>query len=271
MSVENLTNVVRVQGLQAEAPHEYHFSRLDRIVVKTGDEVKPGQTLIQRNDTLGERFRWRVRPLAFLREMLGRLDETHRWVNLSDGGHLENLAAIELLRRRCKFIILGDGEADPNLHFAGLATLMRSALLDLGIRIDLDLDAIRLKSVAQGDEPQTISSEHWAFGVITYPSDAERGQEEGYLLYLKSSFTGNEGEGIREYRHRNPSFPHETTSDQFFDEAQFEAYRALGQHIAEDALPPMRGAFPGAQMSFAELGEWFKKLKDTAAGRKKTA
>jgi hypothetical protein len=35
------------------------------------------------------------------------------------------------------------------------------------------------------------------------------------------------------YKARNPVFPHETTADQFFDDAQFESYRSLGVHIAE--------------------------------------
>ena len=37
------------------------------------------------------------------------------YLNLSDGGHVENLALYELLRRRCKFIIAIDGEADPEV------------------------------------------------------------------------------------------------------------------------------------------------------------
>ena len=46
------------------------------------------------------------------------------------------------------------------------------------------------------------------------------------------SAMGDETEYVTEYRARHPDFPHETTLDQFFDEAQFEAYRALGYHIA---------------------------------------
>ena len=34
----------------------------------------------------------------------------------------------------------------------------------------------------------------------------------------------------------HPSFPHETTADQLFDEGQFEAYRRLGFGIAQEAL-----------------------------------
>jgi hypothetical protein len=224
-----------------------------------------------RFDSIGDRFRWQVRPVALLREMLSRLDERHCWVNLSDGGHIENLATIELLHRRCKYIIIGDGEADPNLHFAGLATLMRSARLDLQIKIEIDLDAIRLRKNGKSDNEAGISGSHWTVGKITYPTTNGKA-EIGYLLYLKSSFTGDEDETIREYRHRNPTFPHQTTADQFFDEGQFEAYRALGQHIAEMALDckhviePLGGDKdekvddPMTKMSHEDLASWFKEL-----------
>ena len=33
----------------------------------------------------------------------------------------------------------------------------------------------------------------------------------------------------------NPTFPHQSTADQWFDELQFESYRALGEHIGRDA------------------------------------
>jgi hypothetical protein len=56
--------------------------------------------------------------------------------------------------------------------------------------------------------------------------------ETGYLLYIKSSLTGDENEYIRKYKAENPIFPHESTADQFFSEARFEAYRGLGYHIA---------------------------------------
>jgi hypothetical protein len=245
--------VVRVTGRKAPAEQrEYRFSKFDPLVVETADAVEAGQELIERHNSLWDRFRWRVRPLALVREMMMRLDESHRWVNLSDGGHIENLAGIELLRRRCKLVILGDGEADPELHFNGLATLIRYARIDLGIDIDIHPDAIRLDksrdAVDQGTDGS--SREHWAVGTITYPPNEGDGQkqEEGYLLYLKSSFSGDEDEVIKEYRHRNPDFPHQSTADQFFDEDQFECHRALGQHIAEKAL---EGMTPAPQMTFA--------------------
>ena len=211
---------------------------------------------VQRGGRLGDRFRWRVRPTAFLREMLSQLDETHRWVNVSDGAHIENLAGIELLRRRCKYIIIGDGEADPDVHFAGLATLIRCASLDLGIEIDIDLDEIRLRGRSRRDRGR-VGKTHWVLGTIRYPErDAENRRREGFLLYVKSSFTGDESVAIQEYRHRHPLFPHQSTADQFFDEDQFEAYRALGQHVAESAL----ATASGSPMSFSEFEAWFETM-----------
>lgn len=266
--------IVQIQAPSNGEHREYRFSRFDSVVVKTGDRVKVGQDLIRHRDNIGERFRWRARPMAFFREMFSKLDETHRWVNLSDGGHIENLATMELLRRRCRYIIIGDGEADPKLHFAGLATLMRCAYLDLGITIDIDLNAIRLRKANDYDEKATVSGEHWAIGTIRYPMKRNGGEREtGYLLYLKSSFSGDESEIIQEYRHRNPTFPHQTTADQFFDEAQFEAYRALGQHIAELALDSKhntehaverpRSESSATDMSYQRFETWFEGLWST--------
>lgn len=44
---------------------------------------------------------------------------------------------------------------------------------------------------------------------------------------------------MRNYQEAHASFPHETTADQFFDDAQFESYRALGNHLAEHTFGPV--------------------------------
>jgi hypothetical protein len=53
------------------------------------------------------------------------------------------------------------------------------------------------------------------------------------LIYIKASLTGDEPPDVRHYGSHDPSFPHQATTDQFFDEAQFESYRRLGLHIIE--------------------------------------
>lgn len=178
----------------------------------------------------------RLPVLSFGRELVSCLHDKSHWVNLSDGGHIENLAAIELLRRRCKIVIVGDGEADPDYAFGGLATLIRLASLELDTVIDINVDEIRpAKKTCKGDEPKLCNS-HFAVGRITYPGSNAEGDRTGYLLYLKSSYTGREELLVREYRDSHPTFPHQSTADQFFDIGQFEAYRHLGNAIARQAI-----------------------------------
>ncbi len=224
----------------------YHYTRYDDLVVEDGQEIAPRQLLVKLKNSFGDRFRWQVPPQVLLREMTMRLDEKRDFVNLSDGGHIENLATIELLRRRCKLIVIGDGECDPQMHFTGLATLLRTARIDLGIHIDINLDELRL-------DAGQLSAAHLVVGQIIYPGDKER----GYLLYLKSSCTGDEDEVVGQYRHRSPTFPHETTADQFFNEGQFEAYRALGEHIGEqaiEALAPAQSPTPSSPKAWRHSG-----------------
>lgn len=183
---------------------------------------KPGNPLLTAFDAPGLWF--------LLREMFARVDEKSRYLNLSDGGHIENLGAYELLRRRCKFVVAIDGEHDPAMTFHALTNLQRLAAIDLGITIEADLNDLRL--AANG-----FSRTHFHFCRIRYP-DTGNGTQIGYLLYAKLSLTGNEGEFLRRYRLDEPAFPHHSTANQFFSEAQFEAYRSLGEHVGERLFDP---------------------------------
>jgi hypothetical protein len=156
-------------------------------------------------------------PYCFVKELLGKGEENDRLLNLSDGGHHENLAIYELLRRRCEVIIGSDSAADPKFNFGDLANLIRRARIDLGIEIKIDLDELRQ------DKDTKNTTKHFAVGTIEYPDGSE-----GVLIYIKTSVTGDEPEDLLAYRRNNRTFPDETTADQFFDEAQFESYRELG-------------------------------------------
>jgi hypothetical protein len=59
---------------------------------------------------------------------------------------------------------------------------------------------------------------------------------EGLLLYIKSGLHGTEPMDVLSYAMTHPTFPHETTANQFFTESQFESYRMLGYEIAGRAL-----------------------------------
>lgn len=188
--------------------------------------------------------------LCLFYEMTGWfMNERKPWLNLSDGGHIENLAVYELLRRRCKFVIAVDGEADPEHTFQGLLTLVRHAQIDLGVRIEPDVAEL------QPDPKTGLCRSHFHLCRVHYPGE----DAPGLLLYLKSSLTGNESALIQRYRAANPTFPHQTTLDQFFDEEQFEAYRQLGVHIGEGLFAP---ALTGMRREerVGDVSEWFRRL-----------
>lgn len=169
---------------------------------------------------------WSVGPL--FAELSGETDGNGRWLNVSDGGHFENLGLYELVRRRAALIVVTDASADAGYQFDDLAMAVRKISVDLGVRVEIDaeaLDAIRPKG-----DGTAVSDRAWALGRIVYPDSLQH----GYLIYVKSAVGRDEPVDIRQYRDAHPSFPHESTADQWFDEDQFEAYRHLGQSIAEE-------------------------------------
>lgn len=171
-----------------------------------------------------------------LLEMFNVLDEERRFVYLSDGGHIENLGVYQLLKRGCRLIIAIDAEADPEISCSSLLKLERFARIDLGVRIILPWEQIASRNNETNRAMESAAAKsatrhrgpHSAVGRILYENGAQ-----GVLLYFKSSLSGDEKDYLLAYKKRNRQFPHETTSDQFFTEEQFEVYRALGYHVVE--------------------------------------
>ncbi len=158
--------------------------------------------------------------------LTGRTSTRNEFVCLSDGGHFDNMGLYEMVRRRCSFIILGDGEQDENFACEGFANAIRLYRIDFGAEITINIDEIVKRE-------NRFSKNHYVTGTIKYSGDKEA---TGTLLYIKSSITGDEPVDVSEYSLKNPTFPHQTTADQFFNEEQFESYRKLGMHIADKVI-----------------------------------
>jgi len=168
----------------------------------------------------------------FLRELLGRTvasNPSHPeapapdYVHLSDGAHFENFGFYELIRRHCRYVLLCDCGADPENTYDDFATCLRRVREDFGVEVEIDFAPLR-------PGPDGLSTQHVAVGTIHY--DGLGGSDKGTLLYFKPTLTGDEPTDVAQYRRQNPAFPQETTADQFFDEAQWESYRRLGEHAA---------------------------------------
>ena len=196
-----------------------------------------------------------------------------RYWYLTDGGHFEDLGAYELIRRRLPLIVIVDAEADPDYAFGELANLILKARLDFNAEITfLDredpndlaafnkatdkvsdcfhyvrqeffgtLDQLRRGKWASEPIPERkaffksvretgLSLRHVALARVNYLDDPGAST---LLLLIKPTLIGEEPQDISNYHSANPSFPQQTTAQQFFNEAQWESYRRLGQHIAE--------------------------------------
>jgi len=179
-------------------------------------------------------YRW-LPGAFFVREMLGLAGcdkNCGPYIHLSDGGHFENLALYELIRRHCRYIIVTDAAEDRDFTFADFGRAVRRVREDFGVEIEIDLT--RLRSNEKG-----LSSQHLAIGIIHY--DGVVGTDKGTLVFIKSSLTGDEPADVLQYQKQSEAFPHESTGDQFFDEAQFESYRRLGEHIVHSTLRGFEG------------------------------
>ena len=165
-----------------------------------------------------------IRPL--LAETFGLTDAANPYVYLSDGGHFENLGLYEMVLRRCHYIVVSDGSCDADRSFTDLGNAIRKIRIDLGIDIEIETELLEFQPGSR------MSRAHFALGLIRYDR-VDHGATAGLLIYLKPSLTGNEPADVTEYANGHEEFPHEPTADQFFDESQFESYRALGFHVAE--------------------------------------
>jgi hypothetical protein len=194
--------------------------------------------------------------VPFLAEMLGMTSDDNKYVYLSDGGHFENLGLYEMVRRRCRFIVLVDAGCDPEFKFEDLGNAVRKIEIDLGVPITFrDLDRLKARQnkevleellgglAPRADRADQKAPPYHAIGVIDYPSADGHGSPDGIpvtkgvILYIKPGFHGTESSaGIRSYASMNPHFPHDDTANQFFGESQMESYRALGFEITDTLL-----------------------------------
>lgn len=170
------------------------------------------------------------------------LTETNNNLMLSDGGHYENLAIYELIRRKLDLIVVSDGGADPNFNFDDLANAIEKVRVDFDTRIYFR-DGYKpddILPLTAGDsffqKKYDIAKHGFAIGDIIYNDGTT-----GTLVYIKLAMIEGLPTDVYSYKGVNPTFPHQSTADQFFDEKQFEAYRELGYYVAWQMMESEEG------------------------------
>ena len=179
-------------------------------------------------------------PFRLLSELTGSVDDTSKYVYLTDGGHFDNMGLYELVRRRCYRIVICDAEEDGKYSYEGIGAAIRKCRIDFGAAIDLDLSGLSPNTESK------LSPAHIVRGTICYPETLPGA--EGEVIYIKASLTRRtQGWGpipakgsvelpdapgdVQNYKLQHQDFPHDSTAEQWFTESQFESYRRLGQEV----------------------------------------
>jgi hypothetical protein len=234
-------------------------------------------------------------PVYFFRELLGRIGSNNKMINISDGGHIENLGAYELLRRGCRLVIAFDAGEDKLYTFFDLNNLIIRVRNELGLEIRFRDDE-QPEDLIRPRPSQVYSKKRFAVADIYQwweddkSVDPVTGAEKncvinfaeprkvGTFIYVKSSVLAPAGKpvlsekedrlkyGTYKYKIYHADFPHEPTSDQFFDEIQWEAYYQLGQYIGADVLGvtdlQQYEGHEAPVISVQQLVDWFDKQEN---------
>jgi hypothetical protein len=164
-------------------------------------------------------------PYRLMREAFGRPSLSDRKLYVTDGGHYDNLGLLEALRRRPRQVVVIDASNDAANSFGALAEAIATARMDLGVEVTVDVSPLQASGGERADKA-------WATGWATY-DDSDDVTE---IVFLKAQLVPNLPWDVEHYARENPDFPRRSTSRQFFDEWDFEAYRELGQDLCERML-----------------------------------
>jgi hypothetical protein len=238
-----------------------------------------------------------VRTFYYLaNELIANYTRANARLNLSDGGHFDNSGAYELLRREVKGIVVCDNGADPDFRFGDLEVLIRKVRIDLGLAIEvadagtvekvMGKDALplflngdkadwRARAAARCERSGPSSPEDKSHCLLLEAFNANKNNKVvSRILWIKPRLFTGLPQDVIGYALAHRDFPHETTGDQFFNEAQWESYRALGYVMMSALLAGPMGN-PDALRRLVARPRNKRKDKDAAAspatGKAKTA
>lgn len=196
-------------------------------------------------------------------------DAFRPYYRLSDGGQSENLGFYSLIKRAARHVIVMDAEQDNNYRFDALRRVTKNVSREMGLKIVLD-DAAALKGrFKNGRKPAPVFS-----GKVKGLNNPDGTSRDIDFLYLKLALDRDTYSKVRkdldyqcstigkigktayndksevtlpcsvvDYIRSEPAdkkakFPHNSTADIFYDEAQFNAFRDFGYYLTMTKLYP---------------------------------
>ncbi|PWC54602.1 patatin-like phospholipase family protein [Azospirillum sp. TSO22-1] len=218
----SLATAMTLSGAAASPNMGYHSTKATAFLM-TLFNVRLGAWLP--NPAYAVRELWtkpepRFGLVPMLDELAGQADERGPYVYLSDGGHFDNLGIYEMVRRRCRLILVSDAGCDPACGFEDLGNAVRKCMIDQNVGIEFQ--PVRIAARGKDDKADK-DAVAFAVGTIRYPEGGK-----GMILYIKPTYLPDLPLDVQAYALANKDFPHQSTGDQWFSESQFESYRGLG-------------------------------------------
>jgi Patatin-like phospholipase len=246
----SLGSAMTISGA-AVSPNQGYHSSASTAFLMTLFNVRLGAWMVNpARATIGDRKRSgpsdALSPLFV--EALGLTSDESKNVYLSHGGHFDNLGLYEMIRRRCRFILVVDADADADFAFTDLGKAVRQVVIDLDADIDFETIAMRKPEDAKKASPT------FATARIRYRNP----EADGWLIYLKPTYYYETAPvDVRAYGSINKSFPHESTLDQWFSESQFESYRRLGYFLTSHLGRSSRGR----RQPYRSVATFFRRVR----------
>ncbi|NUR94665.1 MAG: hypothetical protein HOV67_05325, partial [Kribbellaceae bacterium] len=170
------------------------------------------------------------------KEFFGIHDLDDPYLYLTDGGHWENTGLVELLRiPEVTEIVCVDADSGPGDATTSLGKAIAIAPSECDIRIDISLDPLRAAPSASrvpAYSPRTVNIGFFTKGAGFFTDQTQ----VGVLWYAKPGLAKEMPAGLLAFHERYPSYPRESTLNQFFDTASFVAYRNFGRYNAGQIL-----------------------------------
>lgn len=181
-------------------------------------------------------------------EAAGRTSYRSTWICVSDGGHYDNLGLVEALCRGAANVLVLDASGDKANTWYTLGGAIALARVDAGVDIELDPTTMCPKPLHPGEVAQP-----WAHGPFTRIGNWQNGgaapplpglPDTGTIWVCKLGWWADAPWDVRAYAGQHAEFPGQSTMQQLYDGAEFDAYRALGLSAVDAALRGGLGAAP---------------------------
>ena len=184
-------------------------------------------------------------------EAVGHLSYRETWMYVTDGGHYDNLGLVEALRRGARHIVVLDAsgdQADTWFTLGGSIALARS---DAGVSVTLDPTTMTKGGTRAETGPggPPVGLRHVQQGARAAPGCPTR-----VTSGCASSAGGREAPwDVLAYAQEHSTYPCDSTLEQLYDAAEFEAYHELGEAAvlaaAKECTPPLTCPVPVGQGS----------------------